>query len=114
MAINTQSIACINDAFRQNPTRLGRMIVTRCVMNLADRHDDAFAQLIRAVRDFRAFTSDNDPYGEHDFGAIDLLGQKWFWKIDYFADETCTRGADNPGHSEACFRVLTIMHASEY
>ncbi|WP_413661945.1 DUF3768 domain-containing protein [Methylocystis iwaonis] len=32
------------------------------------------------VMQFEAFTPDNDPHGEHDFGAFDHDGQKIFWK----------------------------------
>jgi len=32
------------------------------------------------VRAFDAFTNDNDPHGEHDFGAIDEGGVRCFWK----------------------------------
>ena len=38
----------------------------------------------RAVASFAAFTEDNDPYGEHDFGAFHLSGDKLFWKIDTY------------------------------
>ena len=27
---------------------------------------------------------DNDPYAEHDFGAIKLNGNTFFWKFDYY------------------------------
>ena len=30
------------------------------------------AELLIAVEDFDNFTADNDPYAEHDFGAINL------------------------------------------
>ncbi len=31
-----------------------------------------------AVRAFDAFAGDNDPHGEHDFGAFDLCGERLF------------------------------------
>jgi len=34
------------------------------------------------LRDFSDFTPDDEPYGEHDFGAFDLDGVRLFWKID--------------------------------
>ena len=57
---------------------------------------------------------DNDPHGERDFGAIDLHGAKWFWKIDYYANGNCDSGSEDPSDPAKCYRVLTIMHASEY
>jgi hypothetical protein len=34
-----------------------------------------------AVENFDAFTPDNDPYGERDFGAFEHNGDRIFWKI---------------------------------
>ena len=72
-------IAALNDAFRKEPTRHGRAVVTRGVNDLGP--DFAFLAT-RAVAAFNAFTADNDPYGEHDFGSFELGGLKRFWKID--------------------------------
>lgn len=67
--------------------------------------------LIGAVRTFDSFTPDNDPYGEHDFGAIDWHTERTYWKIDYY-DKTLS-GWEDP-LSAACRRMLTVMLASEY
>ncbi len=66
-----------------------------------------------AVRAFDAFTSDNDPYGEHDFGAFDLCGERLFWKIDYY-DKDLRFGSPDPADPAVTRRVLTIMLASDY
>jgi hypothetical protein len=29
-----------------------------------------------------SITDDNDPHGEHDFGAFDHAGERIFWKIN--------------------------------
>jgi hypothetical protein len=34
---------------------------------------------------------DNDPHGEHDFGAFEHEGQRIFWKIDYYAPDMDAR-----------------------
>jgi hypothetical protein len=41
-------------------------------------------EVLQQVRSFDSFTPDNDPYGEHDFGAFNIEGRKIFWKFDYF------------------------------
>ena len=74
---------------------------------------DVRAMAIRKVATFDAFTPDNDPYGERDFGAFDLAGQKVFWKIDYYAPDL-QGGAEDPADPEKTARVLTIMLAAEY
>ena len=65
------------------------------------------------VETFSAFTPDNDPYGERDFGAFEHDGQKILWKIDYY-DGTMTKGSEDPSDPKQTVRVLTIMLASEY
>jgi Protein of unknown function (DUF3768) len=42
------------------------------------------------------FNTNNDPYGEHDFGSFELAGEKFFWKIDYY-DSLCEFGSEDPG-----------------
>ena len=68
---------------------------------------------VAAVQAFDAFGEDNDPWGEHDFGAVEVLGQKVFWKIDYYTPDL-SAGSENPANEAVTYRVLTIMLASEY
>jgi hypothetical protein len=77
----------------------------------ADRHHQAAA--LQQVAAFDKFTGDNDPHGEHDFGAFDLCGRKFFWKLDYF-DERMELGSEDPSDPKKTTRVLTLMLASEY
>jgi len=87
-----------------------KTLVTRTVAALPE---DTLARLRAAVVQFDAFTDDNDPYGEHDFGAIELEGERYFWKIDYY-DRSLRFGAEDPSDTSETMRVLTLMHASEY
>lgn len=78
------------------------------------------------VETFDAFTPDNDPYGERDFGAIYQGGDgRWtttrlarpaetvFWKIDAY-DRDLQYGSEDPANPAITRRVLTIMLAHEY
>ena len=98
----TPSLADLNDAFRKtcNPLATPGVLAFRDVPGL-----------VQAVRDFDTFTPDNDPYGEHDFGALEWEGERTYWKIDYY-DQTLTYGEDPS--SPDCQRVMTILLASEY
>lgn len=100
---NAVEIAKLNDEFRRSG--LG-ITVTPGVQALED-----LIGLIDEIRRFDEFTEDNDPYGEHDFGTVYWLGEKVFWKIDYY-DQALKYGRD-PLDVE-CRRVLTVMLASEY
>jgi hypothetical protein len=68
------------------------------------------------VAKFNSFSEDNNPHGERDFGAFTMqeVPEKIFWKIDYYADKSCTTGSEDPADPERTFRVLTIMLSSEY
>ena len=88
------TIAQLNDAFR----RSGQGIhITQGVQALP-----YVRGLIGAVQAFDAFTPDNDPYGEHDFGVIVWHNHKTFWKIDY--DAALEYGEDPL--SPDCRRIL--------
>jgi hypothetical protein len=71
------------------------------------------AEALVQVTKFSEFTADNDPYDEHDFGSFDLLGRKFFWKIDYY-DKDLQYGSEDPSDPERTTRVLTLMLAGEY
>ena len=110
-------IAEINDRFRRtiltNPdinNKGGRCFVSRGVNALPI---DLQMIITVKVRAFDTFTKDNDPYGEHDFGAFEIAGAgKIYWKIAYYEDETMQWGAEDP--TTKAYRVLTIMLADEY
>lgn len=65
------------------------------------------------VRDYSDWGAGNDPYGEHDFGAIELGSERYFWKIDYY-DEALEGGSSDPANDAATVRVMTVMRADEY
>jgi len=104
-------IRALNDHVRRS-FLFGRVVMTSAVSALPD---EAMQALFMEVQTFEEFTPDNDPHGEHDFGAIQFRGNTWFWKIDYFKrGSECTLGSDDPSNSDETERVLTIMRADEY
>jgi len=62
---------------------------------------------------YGAFCHDNDPYGEHDFGAFEADGKTIFFKIDYY-DKALAGHSPDPADSSVTERVITIMLAEEY
>lgn len=70
-------------------------------------------RILETIQTFDAFTPDNDPHGEHDFGAVTIDGHKVFWKIDYYALDML-HGSEDPANPEVTKRVLTVMLAEEY
>jgi hypothetical protein len=110
-----QTVADLNDRFRAGTPGSnipGRKFMTRGLSALP-----LAAQILiwAKVAAFADFTEDNDPYGEHDFGAFEFPGAgRIFWKIDCYADSTMKWGSEAPHDPERSFRVLTVMLAEEY
>jgi hypothetical protein len=106
---NTQKIRELNDAFRT--TLLGGKVVTTAGVHALG--PERVAGLLRIVRAFDTFDEGNDPYGEHDFGAFDDGGQKFFWKIDTY-DKSLRYGSEDPADPGQTVRVLTLLFAEEW
>lgn len=102
-------IAELNDAFR----RAGPQQDWYMTAGVADRGRLFGAAAFLKVMAFEAFTPDNDPYGEHDFGAFTLEGETLFWKIDCY-DPSLTSGSEDPSDPSLTRRVMTIMLARDY
>ena len=102
-------IRSLNDAFRRTFVG-GAVMVTQGVeaMPLDQRRS-----LLQKVRAFDAFTDDNDPHREHDFGAVDEGGVRCFWKVDCY-DRATEFGSPDPADPAVTTRVMTIMRADEY
>ena len=103
----TAKIAALNDQARQTFMEC-RVIITEGVQALGD-----VDVVLRQVQLFDAFTPDNDPYGEHNFGSITLEDTTFFWKIDYY-DLDLHMHSPDPSDETVTARVLTIMLAEEY
>lgn len=99
-----------NDLCRKAMGIAGRAVQTAGISSLPPEDQSAIRE---KVETFDAFTPDNDPHKERDFGAFEHNGQRIFWKIDYY-DTTMTKGSEEPSDPRQTVRVLTIMLASEY
>lgn len=111
IAATGNPIAFANDVFRRISGSRKDWHTTPGVMALGSAF---LMRAVAAVIAFDAFTPDNDPYGEHDFGSLTLDGHKLFWKIDYYDRNDMTCGSEDPADPTVTHRVLTIMLASEY
>ena len=98
------ALATLNDQFRKS---WREVVFTQGIINGVSDHFG----LAQAVESFCLFDEDNDPYGEHDFGSLNLEGQRILWKIDYY-DQALQYWCDPL--DTRCRRTMTIMLASEY
>ena len=118
-----ERIARLNDLARRAMGIACVVVATEGIRALPEVDQSRLRELVET---FDAFTPDNDPFGERDFGAIyQGVDGIWsasrpadvavtvFWKIDAY-DRALRFGSEDPADPAVTRRVLTIMLASEY
>ena len=106
---DVERVRALNDLARGSMSGC-RVVITRGVAALAAQQ---VRDILQAVRVFDQFNASNDPYGEHDFGAITVNGENIFWRFDYYDLDLAMRSPD-PADPAVTLRVLTVMLAEEY
>lgn len=122
----TVRIARLNDLARQAMGVACTAVATAGFRSLPDADQSCVRELIET---YDAFTEDNDPHGERDFGTIYQIGDgRWtterprlrederervFWKIDYY-DRDMRFASEDAANPAVTRRVLTIMLSDEY
>lgn len=124
-AVLTQAkrIARLNDLARRAMGIACVVVATEGIRALPEADQSRLRELVET---FDAFTPDNDPYGERDFGSIYQgvdgvwsisrpvdVAETVFWKIDAY-DRALRFGSEDPADPAVTRRVLTIMLASDY
>lgn len=104
-----KAIRNLNDKLRKTGLG-GRIMITQGIQDLLP---DTLAKIIPTIRQFDDFSENNDPYEEHDCAAIEVDGERIFWKIDYY-DKALKGGSPDPTDPKVTERVMTIMLAEEY
>ena len=122
----TARIARLNDLARSAMGVACAAVATVGFRSLPEADQSRVRELIET---FDAFTKDNDPHGERDFGTIYQLGDgQWttdrprvrdderervFWKLDYY-DRDLRFASEDAADPARTRRVLTIMLSDEY
>ena len=109
MSCSRQRFRALNDALRKQH-RGGTIVITQGVQALGA---ETIQRIDVAISAFEGFTPDNDPYGEHDFGSVQVQGHAVFFKIDYY-DQSLSGHSPDPADPTVTTRVLTILLAEEY
>jgi hypothetical protein len=109
MEVKTTRIRKLNDELRKSLTG-GQVLLTPGIAALGP---ESVERVIKAITIFDDFCNENDPYTEHDFGSLDVEGQKVFFKIDYYNRDFSAHSPD-PSDPAVTSRVITLMLASEY
>lgn len=88
----------------------GKVVLSHGVTSMPGDYRD---EVLLAVRLFWQFEPENDPYEEHDFGAVTCRGTRFMFKIDYY-DLDLRYAAEDPSDPAFTIRVMTILRADEY
>lgn len=102
-------IRALNDRFRKTGLG-GTLLHTSGIVGLGP---ETISRIVQAIINFDDFGPNNDPYEEHDFGALTVAENRIFWKIDYYGNDM-ESGSPDPADPTVTKRVLTIMLAAEY
>ena len=70
-------------------------------------------RVLDAIRTFDDFNDENDPYGTHEFGNVEVDGRSFWFKIDAY-DTAFEYGSPDPSDPEVTRRVMTILTPEEY
>jgi len=105
----TARIRALNDLLRKT-SQGGQILMTH---GISQFNHETIGRIVEAVKNYNDFNSDNDPYGEHDFGSFEIDRHKLFWKIDYYALDMM-HGSEDAANPDITTRVLTIMLTEEY
>ncbi|MGE3335510.1 MAG: DUF3768 domain-containing protein [Rhodospirillaceae bacterium] len=107
----TRKIAELNDQLRTTfSPDAGQVFMTRGIEALDER---TRAEVIAAIMEFDAFDEDNDPYGEHDYGTVQIAGKTYVWKIDAY-DQRLRYMSPDPSDPAVTRRVLVLLLPSEW
>jgi len=122
----TVRIARLNDLARSAMGVACTAVATVGFRSLPEADQNQVRELIET---FDAFTEDNDPHGERDFGTIYQLSdghwtterpracdderERVFWKLDYY-DCDLAGGSEDAADPAVTRRVLTIVLSDEY
>jgi hypothetical protein len=109
MSSQTEEIRALNDQLRQK-LATGLAVITPGVAALGP---EAVDRIVKTISVYDDFCHENDPHGEHDFGAFLAEGEAIFFKIDYY-DNNLSCHSPDPADPSVTKRVITIMLASEY
>ena len=102
----TKALARGNDFFRKD-FKQEKIVFSEGVNNSADRN-----AIIEACKNFSSFHEEDDTNNEHAFGAFDIQGVTYYFKIEYW-DKEFEFTAD-PYETSIFNRILTLMKADEY
>lgn len=109
MPTPTEAIRALNDELRRN-LPCGHAVLTTGIAALGP---EAVARIVKTIAVYDDFCHANDPYDEHDFGALEVDGKTIFFKIDYYV-KNLTYHSPDPADPSVTERVITVMLAEEY
>lgn len=110
----------VNDLFRANlldPTFdmnvHGMITFVGGIVSVVKEDPIAQMEVLQAVMKYDSFDENNNPHGEHDYGAFKVRDMSCMWKFDYY-DLDYRYGSPDATDLAQTRRVLTIFLAEDY
>ena len=69
--------------------------------------------ILIAIAAYDAFDEDNDSFGEHDFGLVEVASKEVLFKINYYDNDLRFHSPD-PADPAVARRIMTIFLPEEY
>ncbi len=99
----------LNDQLRRHFTG-GQIVITQGVRALGEPR---LIEVLAAIRQYDGFDTASDPYGEHDFGEVNVGSKRVWFKLDYL-DLDREYGSPDPSDPDLTTRVMTILLPEGY
>lgn len=113
----TERIAQLNDAARQNKLKGATIVIASSALASLQDATGAAETISSQIAILRALKSweppANDAHGERDFGILDVLGIRLFFKIDYY-DLNMEYHSEDAANDSLTRRVVTVMLPENY
>jgi len=103
--VDVSRIRALNDDLRRSLAG-GVLMMTAGVIALGRAKQIAILDAVAAFDDFDA---DDDPYGEGDFGALEVEGERIFFKVDLY--EPCQTPRQRKGETGKLVPLVVAMRS---
>jgi len=109
----TLRIRALNDQLRMTGFGLNARVVVAGSLATEMPTAEKLFSIVDAMKAFNDFPDGDDPHHEHDFGVFTVDGERYMFKIDYYAlDERS--GSEHPDDPNVTVRIMSVFYAADY
>ena len=109
MTTDTDTIRALNDRLRKDFST-GHAVITAGVAALGA---EAVARIVKTIAVYDDFCQANDPYEEHDFGAVRRRRSRDLFQDRLLREDASDCHSPDPADPSVTERIMTVMLAEE-